>query len=704
MGNFQTEGDITFGVAALEGVKITSLTGDIQTKVFHATIQAADAVTKLAQKLPNVDLKATATTAVIDWNPGAGGLSMNGKIDGSVKFPKSGASELEGEFHATLNSRTGFTGSIDKVKITANDYFKSANGTADMETGEVNLGEASFEIPGVVKGKVKKTDVNLKTGKFHIDVDADAQGALQGLKLNVTVENQSITASLLATSPQIPLGTFGSMTFAGGTTMSLVGGKLSGHLGGTIDAPGLGKGTFTMDAAAGGMSGTANVHVEQFAVFEATDIALTINAQGKVNTTDAVTLKLASRYATMLEAQAGIQIKDNVFGVAGAVTQLKNLGKVSEAFKHADITWNQGSKDIQASTEFSLGGSVIPELAASSMLKFEYANKEFAISGTLVPASFPPVTFSAGSEIKASWTSATNQFVVEGGASAEIADIGGADLTVDSSVGRGQPGSFKLNGKINPTKMAQTFPGITFSNVQADFSVEIGTGHRPDLAFDFTASVTGIPAAGVSDMASQITAKYHSGEGLSGTMAITRAKLGDVTADGSLTLSRGKFQAGSLHLAADFPGLQVDGTATVTASDMGAMSATAELKVTPGGGSALAQFVQSGSVHVDVMRWKLTQVEGSLNLKPPSFLPLEDTVVKIGYAPGVGISATLSTHFAAPMAKNGEKGTFTAGYTRGRGFFAHIEFPVTVPGFQAATVAGDLDGAGIRVSATLVPK
>src|SRR5262249_39322509 len=89
---------------------------------------------------------------------------------------------------------------------------------------------------------------------------------------------------------------------------------------------------------------------------------------------------------------------------------------------------------------------------------------------------------------------------------------------------------------------------------------------------------------------------------------------------------------------------------------------------------------------------------------PPSFLPIENPVVEIGYTPGTGIYAKLTTQFPAPMAKNGEKGTFTAGYERGRGLYAHIEFPITVPGFQAATVTGDLDGQGIRIAATLVPK
>jgi endo-beta-N-acetylglucosaminidase D len=64
----------------------------------------------------------------------------------------------------------------------------------------------------------------------------------------------------------------------------------------------------------------------------------------------------------------------------------------------------------------------------------------------------------------------------------------------------------------------------------------------------------------------------------------------------------------------------------------------------------------------------------------------------------------LSTQFNAPMAKEGEKGTFTAGYKQGQGLFAHIEFPLSIPGFQATKFTGDLDAQGIRAGVTLVPK
>jgi hypothetical protein len=79
-------------------------------------------------------------------------------------------------------------------------------------------------------------------------------------------------------------------------------------------------------------------------------------------------------------------------------------------------------------------------------------------------------------------------------------------------------------------------------------------------------------------------------------------------------------------------------------------------------------------------------------------------VIEVGYQPAAGLHAVLKTQFNTPMAKNGEKGTFEAGYKQGRGLYAHLEFPITVPGFLAAKVSGDLDGTGLHAGVTLIPK
>ena len=120
--------------------------------------------------------------------------------------------------------------------------------------------------------------------------------------------------------------------------------------------------------------------------------------------------------------------------------------------------------------------------------------------------------------------------------------------------------------------------------------------------------------------------------------------------------------------------LTIEGQAVIAPSEMGGLSTTADLRVTPGGGSALSKFVQSGNIHVDIAKWKLTNAVGQLHLVPTSFLPIKNPVIEVGYKPGEGLHAVLATTFAAPMAKNGEEGNFVAGYDSQRGLFAHIDF------------------------------
>ncbi|HEY0195401.1 MAG TPA: hypothetical protein VGC42_30005, partial [Kofleriaceae bacterium] len=700
-GTFDSTGDgITFGVPQLQGIRITHIAGSRQPAHFDIKIQAAEAVTKAAQKLPNVAFTAKTTEASMAYDGGQ--FTVAGALDAHVAYPKSGDPQIEGDVHLSFGE-TGFTGRIDNFNIKETTHFTSTGGSADVETGIVNIGTARFNVPGVMHGDSVTGEVNVKTGKFHLEVDATAENKmLAGMKIHVAADNGHLAASLVAGTPPIPLGDFATMTVNPGTQFTVTSaGAISGDVSGTVNAPSLGTGTFTYSLTGGKSTGKAIIDTQPFAIFNPVHLELDIDSDRKVSS-GITPITLQPQYATVVDAMVSVVVHENKFDVIGKITQLKGLGPISEMWTPLDIHWNQAAKQISVEGALDLSQK-IPELNSGSTLHFSYTGGAFTLDGTLVPRDYGPITYH-DSRITAKWTSTTKTFDVQGQAHADIAQIGGADFVVDAAKTRTTPGSFSLKGTINPTKLATTFPGVTFSNVVSDFSVDIGGGARPNLEFGFTAGISAIPAAGISNMQAQVNATYKSAQGLSGTVSITQAKIGDVSVDGSLTLANNKFQSGSLHTAADFPGLKIEGTATVAASDMHALAATAELKVTPGGDSALARFVQSGSVHVALTNWKLASVDGELNLKPPQFLPLEDTIVKIGYAPGAGISATLTTHFNAPMAKHGEKGNFVAGYQSGRGLYAHIDFPVTVPGFQAATIAGDLDGQGIRVSATLVPK
>ncbi|HEU4728442.1 MAG TPA: DUF4157 domain-containing protein [Kofleriaceae bacterium] len=711
-GEFVSNGKITFGSPALRDVEISHLSGNKEQKHFTATVNAQRAVDKILEKVPNVDVHAGTAQATITYQGGGGqggGLKLDAKIEGTAKYPRDG-SKLEGNFHLGFDEATGFTGKIDGVKLKASEYFNSKDGTADLQTGKVNLGEATFEVPSVCKGKVTTANVNVKTGEFKVEADVDATApALKDLKLRVALDNNTLTASLRENAPPIHLGQFATLTVGGGSKINLAKGTgLTAHLAGTVEATGLGTGEFQLDYGADHkVTGKAHVDVKPFAMFEGLTLDMKLDENRKVSTEKPIDLALAPEYEAQFAADAKVSVTDNQFKVEGHVKEVKNLGSVSEAFsKHggATITWNQRARQVTVNETFAVD-AVMPELAPGSDLQLTYSGGRIVtITGTLKPKNKGPIAFTPDSHITADWTSVTKRLVVSGEAHAEIQELCKADFTVDAGLGGTLPGTFGLKGHIDPSKLAEKFPGISFSSVSADFSVLIGKGLHTDLNFHLNAQVSGIPAAGVTDISAHIDADYRNGEGISGELAVTRAKLGDVIADGRIQVEHNRFKSGSLHLLADFPSLKVEGTGTVTAGDMGGLTTTAELKVTPGGTSPLARFIQSGNIHVDIAKWKLTNAVGQLHLVPPSFLPIENPTIEVGYQPGVGLHAELSTQFNAPMAKHGEKGTFKAGYKQGQGLYAHIEFPITVPGFQAATVAGDLDQKGIHVGAVLTPK
>lgn len=705
-GKFIQNGEIKFAPPALQGIVIKELSGDKNQKQFHAVIDANQALAEVQKKIPGATIEPTTTRGTIDYAEGKG-LTVATTLEGKASFPKTGP-QLEGRYHISYDGAKGFTGKIDEIKFTASDYFKTTGGHADIETGVVNLGNATFEVPKIATGTVK-AEINLKTSKFHVEADVDATApALQGLKFQVTLDNSTLTAKLRANTPPIPLGKFATLTVGANSTVTLAKGTgLTADINGAVDAHGLGNGTFRIHYQSGqDVTGDAKVHVNPFAMFDAINLDMKLDAGRQLSTNAPVVLQLAAQYQDTFAADARVNVKNNQFLVEGHVTEVKNLGNVSDAFRKgggAEIKWDQASHQVTVTDDFDLD-TAIPELGEGSTLHMQYVGKVMTINGTLKPRSYGAVTFSPDSQITARWSSSDKRFQVSGQAQAEIAQLCTVDFAVDASLGGGLPGAFGLKGRIDATKLSQKIKGVEFSSVSADFSVLIGQGKRTDLNFHINAQISGIPAAGVTDISAHIDASYKSGQGISGELAVTRAKLGEVIADGRIAVANNKFTSGSVHLLADFPSLKIEGTGTVSAGEMGEFNTAADLKVTPGGGSALAKFVQSGNIRVDIQKWKLANAKGQLHLVPPSFLPIENPVIEVGYTPGQGIHATLTTQFPAPMAKNGEKGTFVAGYEKNRGLYAHIEFPITVPGFQAAKVTGDLDGAGIRIGATLIPK
>ena len=374
---------------------------------------------------------------------------------------------------------------------------------------------------------------------------------------------------------------------------------------------------------------------------------------------------------------------ENSPDVTGQITKLKDLGKLSEAFHGAEVSYKNG--DVHAEANFDIAPAIGNNiLRGGSMVKFEYASKAVSVHGTLKPNDLfgGAVHFDDTSQVTVSWSSASKKVDVNGTAHADINKLATVDMTVKAAAGGGDPASFDIDGHIDATGLKKYIPGVEFGSITGDVHAHVGGGTPAEFKVSVDADVTGIPAVGISNCRAHIHGEYEKGKGLSGFVQVTEIKIGQVIADGRIDLKDNKFASGEIHILADFPSIKIEGTGKVAASELGKLSTTADLTVTPGDGSPISKFVQSGSIHVDIRAWSLEEAKGELHLVPPTFLKLYDPKVVVAYKKGAGISATLETQFDAPFAKRGEKGNFKAGYASGTGLFAHVDFPVTIPGFQ----------------------
>ena len=98
----------------------------------------------------------------------------------------------------------------------------------------------------------------------------------------------------------------------------------------------------------------------------------------------------------------------------------------------------------------------------------------------------------------------------------------------------------------------------------------------------------------------------------------TSIKIGDVIGDGEIELKDNQFASGSIHILANFPQLTIIGNGKIEASEIGELSTTATLTINPTANSTIAQFVQLGSIEVEVQKFPLIDAKGELNLVPPT--------------------------------------------------------------------------------------
>src|SRR5256885_203040 len=150
----------------LEGVAITHLTGNLRGREINFTVSAARLFeTKIANQVEG--LTVTFNTAEASVHIGQGAFSFTGTVDGTATYSPGGSQVASGHF--LFEYRSGFTGKIDQLSITASEKVVVDNGIIDLNTGDLS-GNVHLNFPGALRGTLTP-QVNVKNGNFVLDGD-----------------------------------------------------------------------------------------------------------------------------------------------------------------------------------------------------------------------------------------------------------------------------------------------------------------------------------------------------------------------------------------------------------------------------------------------------------------------------------------------------------------------------------------------------
>ncbi|MFI5289196.1 MAG: hypothetical protein ACHQ17_06090, partial [Polyangia bacterium] len=447
------------------------------------------------------------------------------------------------------------------------------------------------------------------------------------------------------------------------------------------------------------VSGNLNATFGLGPVFKDTSVALEYQEK-RLSTTEDIHLELTDAYKTHFDGSVDFGFSGGQVHGHGEITKLNGLGMIGDDFEKATVDFDHDA-GLKIHGAWKLKG--LPDVKPESELTLGYESKQASISGVIALKDVDGVAHFTESQINVDWRQGS-PLTITGSSTADVDKFAEVNLEVDQQAGGGQPAGLDLKGKLTAEGMNRYFKGVTFGQVpNAEFFARVQKGQRMDLGIP-AASCTIIELPGVGACDIGLSGSYTKGEGLSGSIDVRQVKIAGVTITGQASLEKNRFGGGSLNVAADMPGLKLNGPAEILkGAELHELDSTAKLTLTPTEGGGLGSWVDSAEVGVTLKKWKLDEAHGAIHLKPPGFLPLKDPTVQVGYQKNTGLSAILKTSFASPIPKYTGDGTFVAGYEQGRGLFAHVEFPIMVPGFQQGTVSGDVDGEHIHVGAELVP-
>ncbi|MCE9572308.1 MAG: DUF4157 domain-containing protein, partial [Deltaproteobacteria bacterium] len=390
--------------------------------------------------------------------------------------------------------------------------------------------------------------------------------------------------------------------------------------------------------------------------------------------------------------------------------KLGGLGKLGDAFTGAELSYSKVT-GLVAKGGFNLGG-LSTMLGAGSKVELSYANHKLAVDGTLHAGHLEHVTWGAKNELKMHWEQG-GRLKVAGQLDATVANLAEVSLKIAANAGgAGAEGSgeaeldasaprFFLSGRITGKGLGKFFPGVHFSDPTASVHVENGADGKWSYKVDELAGGRLIGIDGIDEADATFTGNYVTGKGLTASAKLNKLRIKQFTATGAISIKDNHLEQTELGMEAAFPGVKLKGNVQVAKGELGHLSWKAHVEAVPSEGGPLS-WVKSGSLDATMEKGKLTEAKGSLALKPPSFLPVENPHIDLKYD-GEHIVGTLDAEFASPLHKT-KKGTLKVTIGGPKKFEAEIHMPAKLPGMKEAEVYGKVTADGhVEIGAVLEP-
>lgn len=680
-------------VAALPGVKITSLEGDIEHGHFKVGLEAASL--GKAVKIPMVTLSKLHVAGTLDYDDGK--LALDGDVSGEGKLRGGGKDLVRGKFKLSYHDGA-FGGTLSNVEILVSKKLKQ-QGLAIEYDGRVTKisGALSFSVPKIISEATFKPDVDLAKEKFAFSsVLHFMPKALQEVAAKLERKDGQLHLSLELHGDR-PIK-------VGGATLVLKEGSqldydektesVTGKLVGTAQLGKVASGAFNVSFVDGKLSGDIDLKVNKIPFLKAgTDIKVSF-AGGLLNTKEPIKLELDDKYKEYLDATVAMSVHDNDIRVSGEVKRIKKLGKLGEKISEGKVWFDAKDETIGASGTLDLSWLSFLDRGSHVNLSIDSA-LNFGAKGELIFKKAKGVDLAGALTFE--W--APGHFKMSGGVQGSIYNM--AEIELHASAGPVDHGDkaqlqesehldFHLAGKLTAKGLQARFKQLRFSDEPTvSFWMHGGDGGF-DYGMDkFHTRIVALPGIGPCDVA--LDASYAKDKGLDASVQINDLHFKMLKMTGGLSIKESKFENAELDIVSTLKAVNLKGRVAIHAGELDSLDAEASLDVAPTSGSGL-RWIEGGGVKVGLKKGKLDTVDGKLKIRKPPLLPLENTLLEL-HKNGEEIEGKLETKFPVPFGK-GKKGDLTITFGGEKHWSVRIDAEIKPPGFKSGSVSGYADGDG----------